>query len=233
MNQGQTSAQEIEGRYLWSPKLGQNPSFGTIIDNTNQTPEQTLAQILWELEGIAADPNDTSQKKNVVFIHGAPGIGKTTVGRLLKAKLQGVLLDLDWIRTNHLDPDWANSSPAEEAMSNQILLQTIKEYLRHGFKNIIVNSADIKKLLGFESVLSVSNFMIIALTADEAALRRRVVDPGRDSGWKDAEGSVALNRSILAQPLFPNESRIDTTALSPDETAHKVIAIMNWGADAQ
>jgi broad-specificity NMP kinase len=171
--------------------------------------------------------------KDLIIIHGAPGVGKTTIGRILKRKLNGVLLDLDWIRSKHLDDAWTNSSPAEEEMSYRILLRTIAEYIAHGYKDILLSSSDIGSLLSHRDFFRTIDYRIFTLTAAEEELSRRVVHPERDSGWRNAEGSVARNKAILGRPVLPNEVRIDTTNLSPDSAALEIISIMTRGTNGE
>jgi broad-specificity NMP kinase len=165
--------------------------------------------------------------KDLIIIHGAPGVGKTTIGRILKRKMNGVLLDLDWIRSKHLDDAWTNCSPVEEEMSYRILLRTIGEYISHGYKDILLNTSDIVRLMSHDAFFRSIDYRIITLTAADGELSRRVVDPKRDSGWRNAKGSVARNKVIVDRPMLPHEVRIDTTDLSPDSTALEIISIMN------
>ena len=171
--------------------------------------------------------------KDLIIIHGAPGVGKTTIGRILKKQLNGVLLDLDWIRSKHLDDAWTNCSPAEEELSYRILLRTIAEYIAYGYKDILLNSSDIVSLMSHDAFFRSIDYKIITLTAADAELSRRVVHPERDSGWRNPKGSVARNKVIVDRPMLPNEVRIDTTDLSPDATALEIIAIMNRVRDGE
>jgi broad-specificity NMP kinase len=209
---------------------GQLETPATSVDVPGQGPRYWIQ--IGARDRKPAWPQGTAAKADLIIIHGAPGIGKTTVGRLLKKILKGAFLDLDWIRSNHLEETWRNKSPEEEKMSYRILIRTINEYLSHGYKNIVLNSADLKQLLGHEDLFRSIDYRVITLTADDSELRKRVLDPSRDSGWRDVEGSVVRNQRIVGRPLWRNEIRIDTTVQSPEATAQTIGALIHGTAYA-
>jgi adenylate kinase len=163
----------------------------------------------------------------VLVIQGAPGVGKTTVSRALKNKLKIALLDLDWIRCNHLDQTWSDASPTEEALSYRILNRTIEEYVAEDYPAVLLNSADIQALFRGCPVIETVPHRIFTLLVDEAELRRRVEDPTRDSGWKNGDGSVSINQRIWMAPALPNETRFNTTGLGPEETISAILALLS------
>jgi adenylate kinase family enzyme len=75
---------------------------------------------------------------DLIVIAGAPGSGKTTVADLLHSTLKSPYIDFGYIREFHLDRDWKDESPREEQMSFENLVYILKNYIRYGYKNIIV-----------------------------------------------------------------------------------------------
>src|SRR5687768_17028607 len=76
---------------------------------------------------------------DLIVIAGAPGSGKTTVSDLLYASLQSPYIDFCDVRNFHLNRAWSNHSPEEEQMSFENLLSILKNYIRYGYKNVILN----------------------------------------------------------------------------------------------
>lgn len=162
-----------------------------------------------------------------IFLFGAPGVGKTTVARLLKEKLNIPYVDYDWIRSYHLQKDWNNNSEQERKMSFENLIFIIKNYKKHGFKNVVVGGMriyDIEKIL---QIFKEDNFIITTLfVKDDSILKKRVLTETRDSGWRDFKDSIEFNKKIQEELTFPNEHKIDTTTQTPEETANQIVNLL-------
>lgn len=77
--------------------------------------------------------------KDVVFIRGPQGSGKTTTGKLLRQYLNySPYFEFDWVRGYHLDPQWKHVSEREERMSFENVFFTVKNYLKNHYRNIIL-----------------------------------------------------------------------------------------------
>lgn len=165
---------------------------------------------------------------NFIFLFGVPGVGKTTVARLIKEELGVPYLDYDWIRGYHLKKDWSNKSDLEKKMSLENLIFILKNYKKHNFKNVVVGgfrSYDIEKLI---SEFKDDKYLIITLfTTDDAILKERVLTESRDSGWKDFKASIDFNKKLKEELTYPNEVKIDNTNQTPEETANQIIALLS------
>ena len=75
---------------------------------------------------------------DLIVVAGAPGSGKTTVCDLLYAELKSPYIDFGDVRNFHLNWQWSNESPEEEQMSFENLVHILKNYIRNGYKNIIL-----------------------------------------------------------------------------------------------
>jgi len=172
-------------------------------------------------------PRIYTKMVDFIFIAGSPGSGKTTVSELLKAKLNNPpLIDLGWIRCFHLDRKWKNASKKEEQMSFESLAFILKNYVKYGYKNVIVTDLlDFrveqipKKFLGY-------NFIIITLIVkDDKELKRRVLGE-RDSGFKNYKAALSWNRKLIKRKSVKNEIKIDNTYRNPGKTVNMILEAM-------
>lgn len=163
-----------------------------------------------------------------IFLLGAQGSGKTTIARILKEKLGSPHIDFDWIRGFHLNKDWSNTNNSEERMSIKNLIYLLENYVKNDYKNIIVSGfteMNIKQVL---EELKEYKYKIITLTIKEDdVLKKRVLNESRDSGFRNYEQSIEFNNNIKDSLQFPNETKIDNTYQTPQETVEEIIDLVN------
>lgn len=165
---------------------------------------------------------------SLVFIGGAPGSGKTTVSRLLHEKFQSVLIDFGTLREFHLDNLWTKESEKEEQMAFENLVFILKNYLRNGYKNVLVNDLKDFRIQRIPQEFAAEDFLIVTLVVhDDEVLRARVLNPARDSGFRDAEKALAWNRAVIRRETVENEYKLDNTAKSPEAAAREIINLIN------
>src|SRR4029077_933917 len=117
---------------------------------------------------------------------GAPGCGKSTLAMQLRSALRGPWIDFGRLREFHLDRDWSNQSADEETMTFENLQSIIRNYVRHGYHNIIVDDLQDHRIRQLPHILHDVRFQIMTLiVSDPSELRRRIVS--RNDGWKDAD----------------------------------------------
>jgi adenylate kinase family enzyme len=151
---------------------------------------------------------------DVIVIAGAPGSGKSTVAELLKAKLDSVHVDLGHLRNFHLDPEWKKGTEQEEQMSFENLVLILKNYIKHGYKNIIVD--DLKDFRVAEMAKTFPDSIVFSLVPADEVLEKRI--KARSGGFTDTARAIQWNKDLRARDKLPNEHVIDNTSLSPEET---------------
>src|SRR5688500_17528150 len=165
---------------------------------------------------------------SLLFIGGAPGSGKTTVSRLLHETFQSVMIDFGTLREFHLDNLWTKQSEKEEQMAFENLVFILKNYIRNGYKNVIVNDLKDFRIEQIPEVFADDDYLIVTLILyDDEELRARVLDPNRDSGWRNVEKALEWNRAVIERPAVRNEHKLDNTANTPEKTAQEIINLIH------
>ena len=166
----------------------------------------------------------------LLFIGGAPGSGKTTVSKLLHEIFQSVMIDFGTLREFHLDNLWTKESEKEEQMTFENLIFILKNYIRNGYRNVIINDLKDFRIEQIPQAFADEDYLIVTLIVhDDAELRARILNPTRDSGWRDVERALAWNQAVIERPLVRNEYKLDNTLNTPEETAQKIINLINLG----
>lgn len=162
-----------------------------------------------------------------IFIAGSPGSGKTTISALLKTELNNPpMIDFGWIREFHLDRKWRNASKKEEQMSFENLTYILKNYIKCGYKNIIVNDLQDFRIEQIPRKFSRYNFVIISLIVkDNEELKKRILGE-RDSGFKDVKTALSWNKKIIERKNLKNEFKVDNTHSNPKKTVSTILEIL-------
>ena len=164
---------------------------------------------------------------DLIVVGGAPGSGKSTISQLLREQLQSPCIDFGWLREFHMEYGWTNASPEEENMSFENLLYIVRNYFRHGYKNVILTDLEDFRLAEIPIYFRYDDFVIATLVVhDDAELKRRVLLPERDSGYRDFASSIAWNRGILERPAARNEHKIDNTSPDPGPALEAILALI-------
>jgi uridine kinase len=153
---------------------------------------------------------------HLIVLAGAPGSGKTTICEQLHQRFQSVLIDFGCLRVFHLDPEWKKANPLEEQMAFDSLIFILKNYIKHDYAYILVTDLRDHRVQQIPDLFAGDKFTIVTLPVqDEDEHRRRVLDPDRDSGYRDYESAIAWNRSLNDRPSVTNEFKFDNTELTP------------------
>jgi AAA domain len=164
---------------------------------------------------------------SLIIIGGAPGSGKTTVSKLLYEILQSPMIDFGDLRNFHLDFLWEKANESEEQMSFENLVFILKNYIRNDYKNVIINDLQDFRIQQIPSIFANDDYLIVTLVLhDDDELRARVLNPSRDSGFRDVERALAWNRAVIERPTLKNEYKLDNTVNPPEDTAQEIINLI-------
>lgn len=156
-------------------------------------------------------------KTHLLFIAGSPSTGKTTVSKLLSHKLKSPYIEFGWLREFHLDREWKNANEKEEQMAFENLVIMLKNYIKNGYRNVIVTDLLEKRIAKIHTVFQPEEYKIVTLTvSDSEELKRRVLEPSRDSGYRNFTEAIAWNARETARSEYLNEIKIDTLNKSPE-----------------
>lgn len=161
----------------------------------------------------------------IIFIHGAPGVGKTTTAKIVYEKIGPPYIELSTLRNLHLKRDWSNTSEEEEKMSFENLVFILNNYIKHNYSHVIVTDVGEPRIQELVNLFSQEQYLIFTLYTNDEVLKERVLEPTRDSGYRNFERAIKINKEILERDLLKNETKIDVTDLRPEETAQQIIQL--------
>jgi len=164
-------------------------------------------------------------KSNLIIISGAPGSGKTTISELLQKKFDSPLIDFGNLRIFHLDRKWKKANKKEEVMSFENLVFILKNYIKHGYKNVIVNDLNDDKIFKLARVFR-KNLVIFSLILNDKELEKRVVNSERDSGFRNITKALKYNQNLRKRKQLKNEFRIENSHNNPKKTLNEILRIL-------
>ena len=169
-------------------------------------------------------------KKNIydiIFIAGAPGVGKSSVAKALQKKFASPCFEFGWIPEFRQKGDESISYQEEEGIAFENLVLVSKNYIKHGFNNIIITDLEDRRITELHRHFKKQKYILFTLTVDDDnILKSRVMAKTRTSKYRDHKTALRINQDILSRPLFANEIRIDTTKKSLSKVVKEIIAYL-------
>jgi len=145
-----------------------------------------------------------------IILHGSPGNGKTTLSRKLHDHFRSPYFEFGWIpEFRSLTPSVQITQRQEEQLAFENLMLVVKNYNRHGFKNIIITDLDDVRMLDIPVVFEGFNYIIFTLYSDEdEVIKQRILGRNNGNSYLDWETSIKTNSLIRGRNILPNEYRI-------------------------
>jgi broad-specificity NMP kinase len=168
-------------------------------------------------------------KTDIIVIRGSPGSGKSQAAKSLSEFFpKGVRMEVDTIRNMVISVDWKNQQEHIDML--QASTKLVFEFLNFGFSPVIVIdtfSGDkinryLETLYQHDENLSIKIFGLY--TTDEELKRR--LDLRKHPEFKDFPICKRLNDDVLKWK-HDSEFQVDTTGLSPAQTAEKIHGQIN------
>jgi len=168
---------------------------------------------------------NTEKTSHIIIIHGAPGSGKSTTAKMLHEKLRSPWFEFGWIpEFRNLNPHTEISWEQETEISFENLVLVVKNYIHHGFKNIIITDINFdSQILKLSEVFDGFDYKLFTLYADDETLKTRILTRDNGNTFKDWESSLESNKLLASRPLLENESRICTEHMTTAEVVDKIM----------
>ena len=165
------------------------------------------------------------KNSDVIIIHGAPGSGKTTTAALLHKKLCSPWFEFGWIpEFRNLTPYTEISFEQETEISFENLILVVKNYVRHGFKNIIITDINLdSQILQLSKVFSGLDYKLFTLYAKDDTLKNRILSRNNGNTYRDWKSAIKENYFLTSRPLLQNEVRICTEHIEVAEVVNKIV----------
>lgn len=153
--------------------------------------------------------------KDLIFIAGAPGVGKSSVASELQKKLGSPCFEFGWIPEFRQKGNETIPYKEEESLAFENLVLVAKNYVKHKFNNIIITDLQDDRIPELHNHFKNYNYILFTLTvSDDGLLKSRILSENRSGKYRDWEAGLEINKKIVARELLPNEIRIDTTKKS-------------------
>lgn len=149
---------------------------------------------------------------DVLVLRGAPGVGKSTLGRgLRRALTRGAVLEVDDVRAMLSKVDWADRHQHDVALA--VGLDTVCGFIEHGRRPVIlIDTFSRSRLRGVQARLDGMGLRhhTLSLWLEPSLLAARL--ESRTSGFKEWEPSRILNDEVRAN-RYRAEQLVDVSAL--------------------
>ncbi|MBK9299088.1 MAG: AAA family ATPase [Bacteroidetes bacterium] len=168
-------------------------------------------------------------KIDIIILRGCPASGKSQTAKILSQSFpKGVRLEVDTLRQMVISVDWTNQQ--EHINLLQVSIGVVLDFLKLGFSPVIVVdtfSGDkinnyLDTLYEVDKDLSIKIFGLFTINEE---LKRRL-DLRISGEFKDFSICKRLNDDVLKWK-HDIEYQVDTTGLSPTQTAQKIYCQIN------
>lgn len=165
----------------------------------------------------------------IIIMHGSPGNGKTTMANKLHEYFKSPWFEFGWIpEFNNLNPHTEMSFKDEEEMTFETLTIVIRNYMKHGFENLILSDLNDVRLLEIPAVFHDFDYIIFTLFSEEDdVIKNRILTRDNGNEYRNYDESIKLNRIIKKRKRLPNEFRLRSDNQTPDELLKQIVEIIS------
>lgn len=163
-----------------------------------------------------------------IVIHGSPGNGKTTIAQELHKRLESPWFEFGWIPEFQKKNPYTNiSQKEEEQMSFENLILVCKNYVKHGYENVLLTDLNDIRMLDIPQVFEGYKYLIITLYSEnDEVIKERILTRDNGNEFRNWKQSVQINKLIIGRRALPNEYRIRSDNQNPTQIAEEVIRIL-------
>lgn len=168
--------------------------------------------------------------QTLIVLRGGGATGKTTVAEKLRNEVENVA----WAQADKLKGSFPGHPQREFTELHEVNLLLTEYFIKKG--NSVVVDSVFKEIAWIDQYKELAekynvNFAVFELFVDpKVGIERERRRPGVIQGWrrpvrdKDVKGSIEM---ILKNP-YPDTIKIDTTDLTIDKIAEKIIKTVGW-----
>jgi len=163
---------------------------------------------------------------DILIIRGAPGIGKSTIGELLRPfALNGAIVDIDDMRNMVNNEKFIFNDNYDYVNAVKASCVLVESFLQLGYAPIVVVDVFSLGILElFTDHFGMRKLASITLYASDDILCRRM--ESRPTGYINLEVARSVNRHIY-QTMDKTDACIDTSLLSPLDVLNEVRRIVD------
>lgn len=163
--------------------------------------------------------------KDIIFIAGAPGSGKSSVASGLQQILNSPLFEFGWIPEFRNTGNRTTSYAEDEEMAYENLALVVNNYIDHGFKSVIVTDLENKRITQLGKTYENRDYIIFTLRLkDNEVLKNRVLDEARSSGYRNWQEAQDINGYLWDREALTNEVFVDITDEPLDEVINSILS---------
>ena len=153
---------------------------------------------------------------DIILIRGAPGVGKTTIGRLFRESTpSGVVVDIDDVRRMVSSEVFLYGANVDYRKAVTATCALVAAFLDTGYSPIIVVDVFSPPILElFRRICTQRRTVVITFYSEDGVLARRMAR--RTSGYINLDVAIKINR-LMKHPSDSSDVWIDTSTLGPAE----------------
>jgi len=153
------------------------------------------------------------------IIRGAPGVGKSAVGRRLKKTLaSSAIIEVDILRSMRASVDWADQKAQRLGIRQAVELA--RSFLSIGLKPVVIIDTLLGRNLDYViSILEISPLVVTLIVEDKTLIQRM---NQRSLGYSNEATTLRMN-SWFRLNQRTDDIVIDTTGLAADDVTKQVL----------